>query len=501
MGKTLLIAAQIWAFVLLCCHTVSGQGYFEMTTDVIAAYESVSRLRMDEAKLKIAEVKTNEPDNLLIHLVENYIDFFNLFINEDEGIYDRIKENKNKRLDLIKNGDKTSPYYLFSIAEINLQWATAGLKFGERLGPMRQVYGAYNMLKENQANHPNFVANKKSLSIIHALSESLPGIVRTLFNVKGSIEQGTEEIADLAKYSDEHDDFIFREETYAIYAYILFYQNNEKQKAYDILKAANLDFTASPLLCFLMANITQKTGRNDEALDILKARPQGPEYMPFYYLDFMYGKYLLYKLDDGAIDHMNVFIKNFEGRHFIKEAYQKLAWYALAADENIVHYKEHMANCLSQGNTLVDEDKQALKEAKYNDIPNISLLQARLLYDGGYYQKAYQKLVLQAHQYTDNKHLIEFNYRMGRITQALGNLTGAIDYYLQTINRGENEDSYFACNSALQIALIFEEQQEYKKAKQLFKRCLKIEPEEYQASLHQKAKSGLARIKIALQKK
>ena len=501
MGKSFIISARIWALVFFCSSSLSGQGYFEMSPEVIAAYESVTRLRMDEAKQKIARVKSTEPDNLLIYLVENYIDFFDLFINEEEGTYDKIKANKKRRLELIKEGDKSSPFYLFCIAEINLQWATAGLKFGERIGPMRQVYSAYNLLKENQANHPDFVANKKSLSIIHALSESLPGIVRTLFNVKGSIEQGTQEIADLAEYSDNHEDFVFREETYAIYAYILFYQNNEKEKAYNILKAANLDFTASPLLCFLMANITQKTGRNDEALEILKARPQGSEYMPFYYLDFMYGKYLLYKLDNGALDHMNVFIENFKGRHFIKEAYQKLAWYALAADENIVHYKEQMANCISKGNTLVDEDKQAQKEAKHNDIPNVSLLQARLLYDGGYYQKAYQKLVLQAHQFTDNKQLIEFNYRMGRITQALGNLTGAIDYYLQTINRGENQDSYFACNSALQTALIFEDQKEYKKAKQLFKRCLKIEPAEYQASLHQKAKSGLARIKIGLRKK
>ena len=36
----------------------------------------------------------------------------------------------------------------------------------------------------------------------------------------------------------------------------------------------------------------------------------------------------------------------------------------------------------------MDEDNQALSESKSNTVPNITLLKARLLFDGGYYQKA-----------------------------------------------------------------------------------------------------------------
>jgi len=479
--------------------TVHSQGYFEMTDDLAAAYQSVSRLRLDEARSQLAIIKAETPDNLLVYHVENYIDFFTLFITEDADLYQQLKDNKDSRLDKISQGDTDSPYYLFSIAEVNLQWATARLKFGERLKPLREVYKAYKLLKENQKKFPNFVENKKSLSIIHALGESLPGIVRTLFSVDGSIAQGTKEIAELVAYSDEHPEFVFREESYAIYAYILYYQNNEKQKAYEVLKGADLDIAASPLLTFLMANIAQKTGHNDEAIAILEGRPTGEEYLPFYYLDFMYGKFLMYKLDPSALDHMEVFITNFNGRHFIKEAYQKIAWYALAANEDIVQYKKYMALCMTEGYDLVDEDKQALREANASQVPNAILLQARLLYDGGYFMSAYNKLVLKAHLFVGVDQEVEFNYRMGRIMQSLGNPTDAITYYLATIDQGEDKDSYFACNSALQIGLILEEQGEYKKAEQLFDRCLRIDSEEYRASIHQKAKSGIERVRTALE--
>ncbi len=488
--------------IAIVCSDVNvrGQGYFEMSPAIKSAYKAVSQLRIDDARSEITEIKSKEPDNLLVYHVENYIDFFTLFINEEFEVYESIKDNKDIRLDLISKGDRSSPYYLFTIAEINLQWATARLKFGEKFKPMREVYKAYKLLEENQEKFPDFIANKKSLSIIHALGESIPGLLRTLFSVKGSIETGTKEIAELAAYSDEHPEFVFRDECYAIYAYILYYQNNQREKAYQVLKSANLDISSSPLLCFLMANISQKTGHNEEAMQLLENRPSGKKYMPFYYLDFMYGKFLMYKLDPTAMDHMELFIDNFKGRHFVKEAYQKMAWYALAAEDNIVDYKKYMARCISDGFKLVDEDKQALKEAKSKSVPNPVLLRARLLYDGGYYSQAYSTLILKAYLFTSDPLNIEFNYRMGRILQALGNPSDAITYYLHTIDKGENSDSYYACNSALQIALILEQQQKFKKALQLFNRCLHIEPADYKAGLHQKAKSGIERVKVLIEK-
>lgn len=473
---------------------VSAQGYFEATPEIEEAYRLVSTLRFEEGQQKIADIKKSDPDNKLVYLVENYIDFFTIFLNEEEDEYELLSDNKEARIDQIKKGDKTSPYYLFAIAEIHLQWATARLKFGERTTPATEVLKAYKLLEKNNERFPDFIANKKSLSIIHALSESLPWYVRKPLGIKGSIEQGTEEIDEVVKYS-MHNNFLFTEESYAIYAYILFFQNNKRKEAYDLLTNADLDHSKSPLICFLKANIAHKNGHNEEAKRILEERPSGEAYMPFPYLDFMYGRYKLYSLDVDASDYILNFINEFKGRHFVKEAYQKLAWYELALNEDISAYKKYMKLCQDKGFKLVDEDKQALKESENRKIPNATLLKARLLFDGGYYTKAYGLLVKKSYMFIEpGEDKLEFNYRMGRISHELQNYPAAIEFYSITINSGKKSKSFMACNAALQIGLILEEQKKHNQAKRFYEQCLDISPDEYESSLHQKAKSGIERV-------
>jgi len=474
---------------------VFGEGYFELTPAVKEAYKLVTSLQLDSARIKIAEIKQNDPENVMVYHIENYIDFFTIFINEDRDEFKRLEKNKEKRIKMISTGDKESPYYLFAKAEINLQWATARIKFGEKFDAAQEIYRAYKLLERNQERFPDFIENKKSLSIIHALGESVPRLIRKVMGVNGSIELGTREINEVVAYSETHD-FLFTEESYAIYAYILFYQNNKKEEAYSLLFNADLDHKKSPLLCFLKANIAQKTGRNKEALTILKERPTGPSYFPFPYLDFMYGKFKLYELDPSAKDHMLKFLNEFNGRHFIKEAYQKLAWYELVTNLDEDAYKTYMDLCRDKGYDLVDEDKQALKESKDFEVPNVVLLKARLLFDGGYYSRAYNFLVTRAYLFKqEGDDSLEFKYRMGRLSQELKNYPDAINYYLETINEGEALKSYMACNAALQIGLIFEGQQKMQLAKKYFDLCLDISPRRYKTSLHQKAESGLDRIR------
>ena len=483
--------------ILACLYTCSvhGQGYFESNTAIAEAYNLVTTLQLDAAQIKIDQIKKDEPQNMLVYHIENYIDFFKIFINEDEEEFEILEKNKKYRLGKINEGDKESPYYLFAKAEINLQWATARIKFDDKFTAAREVYRAYKLLEDNQERFPDFIENKKSLSIIHALGESIPGVVRKIIGVKGSIEQGTKEIREVVEYSREND-FLFKDESYAIFAYILFYQNNKKEEAYKLLSEANLDHTKSPLLCFLKANIANKTGHNTEAIKILEERPKADSYIPFPYLDFMYGKFKLYELDPGSQDYMLKFLREFNGRHFIKEAYQKLAWFEIATNEDVAAYKKFMGLCQTQGFNLVDEDKQAHKESKDKEIPNPTLLRARLLFDGGYYSRAYNLLIQKAYLFTnESKESLEFKYRMGRLSQELKNYPDAIEYYIQTIKEGESLKSFMACNAALQIGLIFEEQQKHGQAKKYFDVCLDISPKRYKNSLHQKAKSALDRIK------
>ena len=470
---------------------------FEFTDKAFTAYEYSISLQFEKAQAVLEEIKVEDPENLIVHHIENYIDFFTIFINENENDFERLKSNKARRMKAIKKGDRKSPYYLYSQAEIHLQWALARLKFEEYFTAFDEVSKAYRLLEENQFRHPNFVANKKSLGLLHAIIGTIPDKykwgVKLIGGLDGTIEQGCKEIEEVLAYAQEKP-FIFEEETRVVYALLLLNLKNEREEAWTYIQETKLDPKANPLASFIFANMAMKIGKNNEAIEILSNRPKGEEFYDFHYLDFMLAKAKLNRLDDDADLYFHSFISNYKGKNYIKEAYQKLGWIAIL-DEDLNAYEEYMEMIRYSGGYQIDEDKQAQKEAERRVVPNAALLKGRLLFDGGYYQMA-----LEAIQSIDLSNLsikdqIEYRYRLGRIHHKSGSLDLALDAYKLSIKKGEALPYYFACNAALQAGLIYESQKNFPEAKTYYKLCRSMKPEEYKTSLHQKAKSGLQRLR------
>ena len=360
---------------------LSAQGHFKITDDIRRAYDLIFELKRSQAEKQLSHIKTSDPHNLLVYHIENYLDFFEVFITEDKDRFKQLEKNKDRRIDKIKKGDPKSPFYRFCQAEIHLQWALARSKFNQRFKASREILNASTLLEENAAIFPDFKYNYKSLSIIHVLAKSIPGIIRTIFSIRGSIALGTQEIKDLYEHT-LREDVMFADEVIVIYAYILYYQNNKTEEAWELLdKSFRNNEPKNPLITFVIANLGQKVGYNDRAIELLSSEDRSTKDLPFHYLDFLLGKFKLYRLDEDADTHMLKFIKNFRGQHYIKEAYQKMAWYRLVLHDDLPGYKQYMKLVNEEGNDLIDEDKQALKESKYGKIPHPDLLKARLLFD------------------------------------------------------------------------------------------------------------------------
>ena len=492
-------SAKLLLLILLLLYTCElfSQHYFEYSDKAHLVYTDIIDLKLEKAKIGIQEMYAEEPDNLAVLHIENYIDFFELFITEDYDLFKKLEKNKSKRLDLIEEHlSDDDPYKSFAKAEINLQWALSRSKFNQLLKASREVLTAYNLLRENTVSHPEFIYNKKSLSIIHSLIETitLPGLVKKIFGIDGSIEQGISEIQEVIDYS-HNTNFIFAQEADAIYTFILFFQNNKPAEALDYILSSRLDPAESLLSTFLISKILQRSGHNEQALQVLQSRPIDSDYSDFYYLHYMEGLSLLYKLDTTAVDEIEFYLDNFNGRHYIKEANQKLAWATLVFHENVPSYKYYMSKVQDVGYKLIDDDKQAYLESQKRDIADPILLKARLLYDGGYYERANTILTKNAYKFQNGDlYTLEFNYRLGRICQALKNYPDAIKYFNNTINNGYKESSYYACNSALQLGYIYEWIGDKESATIHYNKCLKMKPDDYRSSLHQKAKTGLKRI-------
>lgn len=462
------------------------------------AYEQVLSLQFDGAKLTLADIKSKDAGNLIAYHIENYIDFLYLYLNQNEQDYNRLRKNEDLRLQKIQQGDTQSPYYLYTQADVRLQWALVKLKFGDYLSAFNDISRAHKLLLKNQQKFPNFLPNLKDLGVLHALGGTIPDhykwSVRLLSGLKGSVAQGRQELNTVLQKARQQD-FIFKTETAVMLATIAMYLDSDAENAWKILNTVRLHPTENPLHCFVLANVAMRSGRNDKAIELLKHCPDQRNFAPVAQLDYLLGLAKLRRLDTDANQYFNQFLQTYRGQQGIKEAYQKLAWYELIIG-NTSNYQRYMKSILTQGVAETGADKDAWQEAKAGRTPNVLLIKARLLFDGGYYQQAYEVLQQKSSAtFSDKAGHLEYLYRMGRILHGLEKWEEAIGFYYRTIEQGRAEPYFYACNAALQAGLICEKRKDRTRARQFYQTCLEMAPPEYKTELHQKAKSGLERLK------
>ena len=498
MKKKLLVILFVF---YLCLPSFAS---FDFNANCKSAYEKIISLRFDEGVALLKTEKTTNPSNVIPYYIENYLDFLKIFISEDANLFNTLKSNKDIRIDKIKDAEEDSPYYNYCIAEINLQWAFSRIKFKEYFTAVGEINKAYKLLEENEKKYPDFIPNLKGLGLLHVIIGTIPDDFKwttALIGVTGTIKQGVSELSDVLSYSMNNPEYSYLK-TESIFMLTFIQLNFQSNKVQAIKLGKYLEDTAyvaltkcNPLLCYAAASIAFHTGANDKAIEILLARPKSSEYYPFYYLDYLTGVAKLNRLDFDCYKYFTSFLTNFKGQNYIKAAWQKLAWYYLI-NKNTAKYSEKMGYAITFGNTLVDEDNQALLEAKTKAIPNMRLLTARLLFDGGYYQQALDTLTNKKPDEfcISTKDYLEYTYRMGRIYDDWGNYTSAIPFYEITITNGSAFTYYFAANSALQLGLIYENLKDTVKAKYYYELCSTMKNTEYKNSINQKAKAGLNRL-------
>lgn len=472
--------------------------YFSLNATATDVYRKITSLRLQEARKALDAFKRNEPDNLIPYFLDNYLDFVTVYVNDDRAEFRRLAGNMDSRLSKMARGEVHSPYFLYTQAEIRLQWAVLHLRYGEYLSGMSDVKQAYALLEENRRKFPDFAANLKSLGIMHAVVGNIPDdfkwAVKAVGGMSGTTAQGLKELETALQYARSND-FLFEDETTLAYAIVQLNFNNAPDVAWNTLKNSKLNPKTNPLAAYAMANIAMKTGRNDEAVRLLSEAPNGAEFQTFLGRDYLLGLAKLRRLDIDAHVPLERFLNQYKGENGIKEAYQKLAWYHLAND-NELGYNTYMAYVKLKGSDNGESDKVALREAKSGEMPDQRLLKARLLFDGGYYKRAYDLMAgAESKYYSVHKQNLEYHYRMGRITQKMGKTQDAIRYYNQAMELGGKDPWYFACNAALQLGLLYEEKRDAGNARAAFNRCLAIKSEEYAGSMHSQAKAGLSRLK------
>ncbi len=480
------------------CYLISPiHAAFVVNENCINAYNKIISLRIEEGKSILEKEKAINPSNEIPYYLDNYIDFITLFVSEDKNAFEKLKANKDIRLKRMEKGNSNSPFFLYTQADINLQWAILRIKFKEYFTAGLEIKKAYKLLVENNKRYPLFKANFKGLGMLHAISGAIPENykwIAKLVGVKGTIKQGVSELKDLLQYLNASDYSYLHDEVFLILLMVEWNLQKDEEEVSKMILKPDFNFNNNPFLVFAKAKIELKTSQNDEAINVLTNRNIDKAYYPFPYLNFMVGIARLNKLDVDAASDFNKYIHEFQGVNYIKTAWQKLAWIALIKSDT-VSYKVLIRHCLDEGDDAVDEDKDAYKEAKNRELPNVRLLRARLLCDGGYYQKSIEEIAgMTTRDFTKFKDQLEVTYRIARIHHLKKEYANALQYYQLTMNNGGNSTYYFAANAALQMALIYEKNEQTELAIQYYKACLKMRNHDYQNSIDQKAEAGLNRL-------
>ena len=501
MGKvllTLLLACALFAGPL------SAQKY-DFNPGCQQAWNSVIMFRFDEARQLIRKEQAFDPGNLMPVYIENYIDFLTLFTGEEKAWFDQVRNNKEIRLDKLSKGDKSSPMYRFCLADVYMQWAFSRLKFREYTAAGLELRKANELLRENHALFPDFLPDQLGLGTMHAISGLIPENYRWLANMigfEGDLDQGQGEMKKVLDYSGG-DPFIrsLKIPACLFAAMINATLRNDRNAALAIVSRFNSDpdllpYSDSPLVLYAKSTIYLKTGHSDQVLTVLSGRslPKGTFRLCF--LDYLEGLARLNHLDPAAANSFKSFISGFRGGNYIKSSWQKIAWASLIRGDT-TSYRTYIRMALTQGNGDVDEDKQAFIEAENGIIPNVTLLKARLLTDGGFYTRALEVLLHQSlkHYIRDRQELAEYNYRLGRIYQATDQEAKALSHYALAVQNGKELPQYFAGGAALQMGIIHEQHRRFGQADSCFRLCLSLSFKEYKTSLSQKARAGLNRVK------
>ncbi len=485
----------LFFFTLLLPFTGLGAAQFSFTPACAAGLSYIHQLRFAEARTVIAAERKAE--NTAPLLLDDYMDFIQVFLNENNEEYQRLYALTAARIRQFEALSEASPWRLYGRGEIRLHWGLAALKFRSYWTAFSLFRSAWSDFQENVRRHPQFILSQKSLGLLEAAVGSIPQSYKgfaSMLGFSGSIVGGLARVERVCRSKPTEPALhLFHHEASLLACWLRLHLLQDPQGAWSMVLSACSQYQQYPFACFIRANVAMNSGRNDEAIQTLQSRTVGSNKQAFWYLDFMLGQALMHKLDTTAEFYLRRYLVRFKGQNYLKRAARDLAWMALLKGD-MEWYNKYLSLVRTMGQEHTDEDRQALRDAWQKYPPDVRLLKARLLCDGGYYAQAL--LVLGSNSYTQVPEQTEYHYRRGRILHELKRWPEAEIAYLQAINQGRNLERYFAANAALQLGLIYETQKRADEAAQYFNMAISGFPEnkEYRNGIEQKARAGLQRI-------
>ncbi len=317
-----------------CCYLIPGVVRHRGAKDLRlqyclpAAIKRSSQLKLENGQRLLNAEKAQHPNNLIPYFLENYIDFFTLFFNEDPAEYKARSSHLEDRLDLMNEGPENSPWWLYTKSVLHFQWAAIRIKFGERWDAGWEFRRSYLQAKDNLKAWPSFSPNGLYYGAMQMVTATIPDGYKWLSNLlgmKGNMKAGMDRVKPFLNGKDEWAQ-LFHEEAIFYYCYLQFYLNNDKKGVADFIGQQQLDVVNNHLFTYLAANLSLNNQQADKAKQVLEARSRAAGYLstPVWDLEMGYAK--LHHLEPDAPVYFEQFLRNFKGKFYVKDVLLKLSW-------------------------------------------------------------------------------------------------------------------------------------------------------------------------------
>ena len=486
----------VLVFSFICTPAAFANSYLiQYDSNCRQAYHAYMRLQTKAGDAFLGSEQKSLPNNLSAVYIADYKDCLQMLFNANAGYFAQIKPHIDERIKLLELGPKDNEWYRVYKAGIYWHWALMYFRLGEQLKAALYFRKAYLLMKDNEKDYPNFSYNQVYLSLCEILLGSLPEnykwIAATL-GYKGNVNKGATLMNQFLQQHKPGD--LLYDEAQIYYAYILFYFKQQKEAAYNYIMINDFADHENLTALFVKCNIALNFRKAEQAINMLKPICNELLLKEYPIIYFELGSAYFYRSDTNCQYYFQQFLVNYRGSAFIKETWLMLAHsYYLQNKLPQANYCKQMI--IKAGNALTDADKHALRFANGELWPQQKILQAHILTDGGYYNKAL--IILLTAKEADFQQLAdkaEYWLRLGRVYEELNENEKALNCYFLAIARGKFLPNYFAARAALQSAYIYEKQQNTNEAVKAYKQVLNMPAHDYQSSLDQQAKAGLSRL-------
>lgn len=437
---------------------------------------------------KSTELLINSKSKTSYYLISYNLFLQNLLIGGDEN-YKKFEKQFKISSEFIENSKDDSlklPY----LSEIYLQNAIIKLLNRDFISGALSFIESFGYFKNAEENYPKSFYNLKLSALFNIIAGITPDkgkIFLSAVGLNGDIKLGIEQMNSYVLKSEKRP--IYHTEAYIINKLIISYLKEDVGNINLKNLKNNLELNSLNIFSNILIEYKEHNYSNTNN-DINKLRKQNISGIPYLY--YLSGIINSATNSEKANKNLKLFLSKNKSKHFIKSTYWQLARIAILQN-NIEMFNLYKVNTIEKGSAFTDADKQAFAEAKLPEIPNKLLLKSRLLFDAGNYLEAKTILLKKENKklLKTNDEITEFFYRLARIYYALEDYEKAKKYYKLVLKKQLNSKRYFAPYSALQLGIIYDNENNKIEAKKYYEIAIEINNGEYKNSIKHKAESRL----------